>query len=153
MWNRALTSIKIKRVAISAFFDCFVDKELEEKISGRGLIIRLWCWASFEKEDGWTLPYPALIDTGAHTSIIPKRIWSILPVNKLAEHYTKGLVPKPECKLDVGVGEINIILLDSGHSLKIKSVDKKLHRGLPLWLPPPFGVILLRNTPGVTLAW
>ena len=44
---------------------------------------------------------------------IPKRIWSILPVNKLAEHYTKGLVPKPECKLDVGVGEINIILLDS----------------------------------------
>lgn len=100
-------------VAISAFFDCFVDKELEEKISGRGLIIRLWCWASFEKEDGWTLPYPALIDTGAHTSMIPKRIWSILPVNKLAEHYTKGLVPKPECKLDVGVGEINIILLDS----------------------------------------
>ena len=34
-----------------------------------------------------------------------------------------------------------------------KSVDKKLHRGLPLRLPPPFGVILLRNTPGVTLAW
>ena len=40
-----------------------------------------------------------------------------------------------------------------GHRLKIKSVDKKLYRGLPLWLPPPFGVILLRNTPGVTLAW
>jgi len=40
-----------------------------------------------------------------------------------------------------------------GHYLKIQSVDKKLHRGLPLWLLPPFGVILLRNTPGVTLAW
>jgi predicted aspartyl protease len=105
-------------VAISAFFDCFVDKELEEKITGKGLIIRLWCWASFEKEDGWTLPYPALIDTGAHTSIIPKRIWSTLPVNKLAEHYTKGLVPNPECKLDVGVGEINIILLDSNTKTK-----------------------------------
>jgi hypothetical protein len=105
-------------VAISAFFDCFVDKELEEKISGKGLIIRLWCWASFEKEDGWTLPYPALIDTGAHTSIIPKRIWSILPVNKLAEHYTKGLVPNTECKLDVGVGEINTILLDSNTKTK-----------------------------------
>jgi hypothetical protein len=99
-------------VVISAFFDSFVDKELENKILGKGLIIRLWCWASFEKEDGWTLPYPALIDSGAHTSLIPKRIWSILPVNKLAEHYTRGLVPKPECKLDVDVGEINIVLLD-----------------------------------------
>ncbi len=34
-----------------------------------------------------------------------------------------------------------------------RSVDKKLHRRLPLWLPLPFGVILLWNTQGVTLAW
>ena len=28
--------------AISAFFDCFVDRELESKLSGRGFVIRLW---------------------------------------------------------------------------------------------------------------
>ncbi len=31
-------------------------------------------------------------------------------------------------------------------------VDKKLHHRLPLRLPPPFGVILLRNAPRVTFA-
>ena len=105
-------------VVISAFFDCFIDKELEDKIVGRGLIIRLWCWTSFKKEKGWTLPYPALIDTGAHTSLIPKRIWYDLPVNKLAEHYTGGLVPKPECKLDVDVGEVSFALLDRDNITK-----------------------------------
>ncbi len=36
---------------------------------------------------------------------------------------------------------------------KTQSVDKKLHRGLPLRPPLPFEVILLRNTLGVRLAW
>jgi len=105
-------------VTVSAFFDRFMDKEIEDKISGRGLIIRLWCWTTFEKTDGWTLPYSALIDSGAHTSLMPKRIWSILPVNKLAEHYTRGLVPREECKMDVDVGELNIALLDEQNRTK-----------------------------------
>ena len=56
---------------ISLFFDVFIDKELEKKVPTHAEIIRLWCLVQFKRQKDWTIPYPALIDTGAHTTIIP----------------------------------------------------------------------------------
>ena len=104
---------------ISLFFDVFIDSELEKKIPNHAEIVRLWCLVQFKKQKDWTMPYPALIDTGAHTTIIPKKIWSDLSINKIAEHYVRGLIPKEECKLDIDVGEVEILICD-----KIKHTNK-----------------------------
>ncbi|MFQ6093714.1 MAG: hypothetical protein ACE5OR_13755 [bacterium] len=90
---------------ISAFFDNFIDRGFEEKLSGRGLITRLWCWVRFKRKADWSWPYSALMDSGAHTSIIPKKIWRDSEVKKMITHYVRVLVPKEECKLKVEVGE------------------------------------------------
>ena len=97
----------------------FIDSELEKKIPNHAEIVRLWCLVQFKKQKDWTMPYPALIDTGAHTTIIPKKIWLDLSINKIAEHYVRGLIPKEECKLDIDVGEVEILICD-----KIKHTNK-----------------------------
>ena len=104
---------------ISLFFDVFIDKELENKVPAHAEIIRLWCLVQFRKKKDWTIPYPALIDTGAHTAIIPKKIWSDLSINKIAKHYVRGLIPKEECKLDIEVGEVELLVCD-----KVKHTNK-----------------------------
>ena len=97
---------------ISLFFDVFIDKELEKKVPAHAEIIRLWCLVQFKRKDDWTIPYPALIDTGAHTTVIPKRIWSDLKLTKIANHYVRGLIPKEVCKLDIEVGSVEVVLCD-----------------------------------------
>ena len=64
------------------------------------------------------MPYPALIDTGAHTTIIPKKIWSDLKLTKIANHYVRGLIPKDECKLDIEVGEVELFVCDKNKHTK-----------------------------------
>ncbi len=60
-----------------------------------------------------TIAYPAIIDTGAYVSLIPKEIWSKSEINILLKsHYVKGLIPKEECKMEVKVGEICCHLVD-----------------------------------------
>ena len=97
----------------------FIDSELENKVPERAEIVRLWCLVQFKKQKDWTMPYPALIDTGAHTTIIPKKIWSDLSIKKIAKHYVRGLIPKEECKLDIEVGEVEILVCD-----KVKHTNK-----------------------------
>ena len=51
---------------VNLFFDVFQDKELEKK-SGKYEIIRLKCRVRFKISNGWSEPYSAILDTGAHT--------------------------------------------------------------------------------------
>jgi len=104
---------------ILLFFDEFIDKELEKKVPDHAEIVRLWCLVQFKRKKDWTMPYPALIDTGAHTTIIPKKIWSDLSINKIANHYVRGLIPKEECKLDIEIGSLEILVCD-----KVKHTKK-----------------------------
>jgi hypothetical protein len=102
---------------IDVFFVTGIDKELDKKLSAkgyknRGLVIRIYCYIIFKTDSGWTKPFPAIIDTGAHTSLIPFDIWSTCKTNILVDHYVKGLVPKEECKIDVKVGELSGVLVD-----------------------------------------
>ncbi len=64
----------------------------------------------FKTPIGFTVPYPAIIDTGAHTSVIPLRIWSKSEHKILGRHHITGLIP--DVKLDVKVGEIKATLVD-----------------------------------------
>jgi len=99
----------------------FIDKELEKKIPDHAEIVRLWCLVQFKKQKDWTMPYPALIDTGAHTTIIPKKIWSDISIKKITDHYVRGLIPKEECKLDIKIGEVEILVCDKNkHTNKMK---------------------------------
>jgi len=97
-------------VEIQTFFETFLDNELYAKLQERSNVIRLYCMIKFKTKDGFTEPYPAIIDTGAHTSLLPLRIWKLAEHRIFCEHYIKGLVPNT--KLDVKVGEVNAILVD-----------------------------------------
>ncbi len=102
-------------VRILAFFGVSVDDKLARKIPDNGKrcdVIRLWCRIKFETKEGVTASYPAIVDTGAYVSLIPKKIWSESKITILAQHYVRGLIPKPECKMDVEVGEISCHLVD-----------------------------------------
>ncbi|MFQ6056126.1 MAG: hypothetical protein ACE5KT_12665 [Methanosarcinales archaeon] len=66
---------------IELYFDQDIDPDLENKIRGKGHIIRLYCDVMFRTQNGWTEPYTAIVDSGAHISVIPRRIWSKSKVN------------------------------------------------------------------------
>lgn len=102
---------------IEAFFVTGIDKELDKMLSARGhknrgQVIRIYCRIIFKTGSGWTKPFPAIIDTGAHTSLVPFDIWSICKTKILVNHHVRGLVPKKECKIDVQVGELTAKLID-----------------------------------------
>ena len=95
---------------INGFFETFLDKELYEKLHGRSKVIRVHCMVRFKETGGFSKPFPAIIDTGAHTSLLPKRIWESSSHNILGNHHIAGLVPG--AKLDVNIGEVTAILTD-----------------------------------------
>ena len=83
------------------------DEELEKKIPGFEPIIRIKGSILFR---GREIPDIAIVDTGAHISLIPFFIWKGLEVEILAEHWTGGVVP--EKKMPVNVGYISAKLVD-----------------------------------------
>ena len=95
---------------INGFFETFLDSELHEKLQSRSKVIRVHCLVRFKTESGFTEPYPAIIDTGAHTSLLPLKIWKSAKHRILGQHYVKGLVPGAQ--LDVQIGEVTAILAD-----------------------------------------
>jgi len=95
---------------INGFFETFLDNELHSKLHGRSNAIRVYCMIRFKTEFGFSEPYPAIIDTGAHTSLIPSNMWKSSEHKLIGDHYVKGLVP--DAKLDVKVGEITLLFAD-----------------------------------------
>ena len=89
----------------------FHDIDLIEK-GAKSLIIRLFVDVRFRTRDGWTMPYSAILDTGAHATLIPFRIWSKCPVNVTTDHVVRGVVPKEECALPILIGDISCVLAD-----------------------------------------
>jgi len=87
------------------------------KIPDYGVLLRIVCWIWFRKAEGWTRLFLAIVDTGAHTSLIPLSLWRELKTEIISDHYVRGLVPKPECKIDVKVGwVVGKIVNEEGNS-------------------------------------
>jgi len=88
-----------------------VDPELDLKLD-YGKLVRLSILIQFKMEAGWSELYEAIIDTGAHTSVIPKYIWEGVQEEEKAEHSIQGIVVKKECSLPVKVSIIKGMLFD-----------------------------------------
>ena len=94
--------IRIKRL---------VDPELDLKLD-YGKLVRLSILIQFKMEAGWSELYEAIIDTGAHTSVIPRYIWEGIYAEEKVDHFVQGIVPKKECSLPVKVSIVRGVLFD-----------------------------------------
>ncbi len=88
-----------------------VDPELDLKLD-YGELVRLSILIRFKTKSGWSKLYEAIIDTGAHTSVIPKYIWEGIDAEEKVDHSVQGIVPKKECSLPVKVSIIRGVLFD-----------------------------------------
>ena len=92
---------------------------MEKKIPDLKPIMRLKGAVLFTGKD---VPDIAIIDTGAHISLIPFQTWEGLNVDVIAEHYTAGVVPGET--MPVKVGYVKAMLLDEfgNESKEIRSL-------------------------------
>ncbi|MBI2105554.1 hypothetical protein HYT56_01820 [Candidatus Woesearchaeota archaeon] len=98
-------------VIISTKIDLEINKEtrdidLEKKIHNLRPLIRIFSKIKFPELE---IPEDALIDTGAHISILPLYLWKKLNVEIIAEHKTSGIVPNENIPVSVGYVKANII--------------------------------------------
>ncbi|MFQ6062505.1 MAG: hypothetical protein ACE5J9_04930 [Methanosarcinales archaeon] len=69
-----------------------IDPELDLKFPDYGELIRLSCLIQFKTESGWSKLYEAILDTGAHTSVIPEYIWKKISTECITDHLIQGIV-------------------------------------------------------------
>ena len=96
---------------VNLFFETLRDNQIEGCIQNYN-IIRLKCGIQLKTKDGWTQPYSAIIDTGAHTSVIPLSIWKELACERKGEYKMFGISKKEECSIPVDIGKITCIIID-----------------------------------------
>jgi hypothetical protein len=83
------------------------------------LLTRLMGWIVFKTARGWSAPMDAIIDTGAHTSIIPKSIWKGIRTKKTGTFDIQGISSRAECRVPCDVGKITAQFIDeSGNASK-----------------------------------
>lgn len=98
-------------IKIRLRFKQLMDIDLvKENIFLRGL--RLFTVIQFQTSTDWSELIPAIIDTGAPVSVIPRKIWETSIIQELMPYSISGLVPNPECSLPVTIGHLTCRLLD-----------------------------------------
>lgn len=91
----------------------FVEAVLHELSNDEEYVLtRLMGWVVFKTASSWSNPKDALIDTGAHTSILPKSIWKGVKTEKLGSYDIQGISNKPECRIPCEVGRITAKFID-----------------------------------------
>ena len=98
----------------------FKDQGILRKIPKFGDSTRIFSFVKIKQKDGsWSKTYPVIVDTGAHTSVIPMSKWMFSDIKLLADHEMTGIVPKKECYLPVKIGKMKIVICDqSGNFTK-----------------------------------
>ena len=84
------------------------DTELQNKIQSLKPAIRLFCKIKFSEIAS---PRDAIIDTGAHISVLPLQTWKQIKTDIKAEHFMKGIIPDKHIPVKVGV--VKGILIDN----------------------------------------
>ena len=96
---------------IRLFFET-IHVPLESGV-GSLIVIRLKCLVSFLKQDGkWSKLHAAIIDTGAHTSVLPEKVWKVADRKVILDYELRGINPKPECAIPAQLAEITCVLHD-----------------------------------------
>mgnify|MGYP002397160954 CR=1 FL=1 len=88
------------------------DLGLTKKIPDYGALLRILCDVRFKTPNSWTEAEYAILDTGAHTSLLPLSLWKELDAQIVTDYFVRGLVPKEECKIDVKVGWVKGKIVD-----------------------------------------
>lgn len=83
-----------------------------KEIPDYGGLFRIWCVVKFKSNDGWVERRNALIDTGAHTTIIPLALSKEIKNEIIGEYLVKGLVAKEGCAIPVKVAWIWVNIVD-----------------------------------------
>ena len=99
-------------IRVNLYFENDYDNELLSKLPDYDGLLRLKGTVTFRKLQGWTEVLHAIIDTGAHTSTLPKWLWSEIERTKLTDHHVRGLVPGKECVMDVEVAWVRAMIVD-----------------------------------------
>jgi len=68
---------------------------------------------SLSTHTGWTPFMPAIIDTGAPFSLIPKRLWQECKFKIIAEGKVRGIVSRPEAFMGVHFGKVEMVFADT----------------------------------------
>jgi hypothetical protein len=77
-------------------------------------VIRLKGLVSFLQQDGkWSKLHAAIIDTGAHTSVLPEKIWKVAERKVILDYELRGINPRPEYAIPAQLAEITCTLYDS----------------------------------------
>lgn len=88
------------------------DPELLRKYPDYDGFLRIISTITLKTKSGWSKPRMAIIDTGAHTSILPLTVWEESDVEILGDYFVRGVVPKKECVLPVKIGWVRAMILD-----------------------------------------
>lgn len=75
-------------------------------------LTRLMGWVVFRTTNHWSEPMDAIIDTGAHTSILPKTIWKGITTEIQDSYDIQGISTRPECKIPCKVGTVTARFID-----------------------------------------
>ncbi len=89
------------------------DRKLEFSVPHLKPIIRIFCKIKFES---LSTTEDAIIDTGAHISVIPYELWSNMDVKIETNHIMKGAIPGQW--MPVKVGYIKAKLVDENNESK-----------------------------------
>ncbi len=101
---------------IKLFFETFEDPHLKKKL-GSYKIIRLKSSVLFKTLKGWSGVYDAIIDTGAHTTLIPLSIWKRILAKSIIKSAVQGISSKPGCSIPVIIGKVRCALSDEAGNL------------------------------------
>lgn len=98
---------------IKLCFDIIKNEDLEPKL-GKYDMIRLRSTICFRDKynSKWTEAFDAIVDTGAHTTLIPLNIWNEIEFEHLIPYKIQGLSGKPECLIPVMVSKLKCMIMD-----------------------------------------
>ena len=70
------------------------------------------------------MPYSAIIDTGAHTSVLPQSVWKEILSRPLQKYTLFGISKNEECSLSGTLAKVILILVDEegNQSKKMEAV-------------------------------
>lgn len=90
-------------------------------------LVRIVAQVCFKaKNNNWTRPYEAIIDTGAPVSLIPLTIWQEIDARVFSNYRISGIVPNKECSLPVKVGKAACTIIDKKSSTGVLNINAYL---------------------------
>lgn len=73
---------------------------------------------SVRRDTSWTAFRPAIVDTGAPVSLLPRRVWQPADVRPMGRIRVGGLNRRPECMFDVTLAVVVLAIRDQSNQIE-----------------------------------